>query len=167
MYWLAAWKNDTHSQFMLGWSYHRGRGVRRNIREAAKWYRRAAERGSPLAQAELAKMCESGRGVRRDIREAAVWALLASAQDSPGAFERWRRLSGALTPVEVSRVCRQALMRWPSLAWKVPVPALQSLLRTVNDALPPGLPPLKEAVLLRLWSSSKEGDGAGRLRLGS
>lgn len=158
MYWQAAWKNDTHSQIMIGECYWYGHGVRRNLREAAKWYRRVAERGSPAAQSKLAKMHESGQGVRRDPKEAALWALLASAQDAAGALEQWTRLSRKLTPAEACRIRWQAVMRWPALAWKIPVPSLRHLLRGANESLPEGRPAMEEAALTRFWSPSVWGD---------
>ncbi len=158
LFWQAAWKNDTHSQIMVGESYRYGRGVRQDIKEAAKWYRRVAERGSPPAQMKLAKLLETGRGVRRDLRQAALWSLLASAQGAGGAVARWEDLSRGLTSAETLAVRGEAVMRWPALSWKTPIPALRLLLRTVNAALPIGQPTLTENALELFWTPSAWAD---------
>jgi TPR repeat protein len=43
--------------------------ARARLREAAKWYRLAAEQGNAQAQNNLAAMCEAGRGVKQDPRK--------------------------------------------------------------------------------------------------
>ena len=52
---LCAAKGDTTAQYNLGWRYEYGEGVVKDKREAAKWYRKAAEQGYPAAQNKLAK----------------------------------------------------------------------------------------------------------------
>jgi TPR repeat protein len=162
MFWRAAWKNDTHSQIMLGECFWRGHGVRRDRRQAVKWFRRVAERGSPPAQLRLAEMYETGRGMPRDIKEAAFWALLASAQEAPGARERWLRLNEALSPEDAEHVRRRALLRWPVLSWKMPLAALGRLLAVANEALPAGCPKLEESSMVNYWSPPASGDGEVR-----
>jgi TPR repeat protein len=50
--------------------------------EAAKWYRRAAEQGNLLAQADLAGMYKEGKGVPQDYVEAAKWCRRAAQNDT-------------------------------------------------------------------------------------
>ena len=52
---LRAKKGDAVAQYNLGWRYEYGEGVVQDKREAAKWYRKAAERGHPAAQNKLTK----------------------------------------------------------------------------------------------------------------
>jgi predicted aspartyl protease len=40
-------------QYHLGWMYHRGYGVEKNISMAIRWYKKAAEQGNPKAQQAL------------------------------------------------------------------------------------------------------------------
>ena len=49
-----------------------------NFVEAAKWFRKAADQGIALAQANLGLCYEKGEGVPRDIAEAMKWYRLAS-----------------------------------------------------------------------------------------
>jgi len=61
--------------------YVSGKGaVRRNDKEAAKWYLRAAEQGSVKAQLGIAILYESGKGVKKSKEEAIRWYRLAAAQ---------------------------------------------------------------------------------------
>ena len=46
---LHAKKGDAAAQYNLGWRYEYGEGVVQDKREAAKWYRKAAEQGYPAA----------------------------------------------------------------------------------------------------------------------
>ena len=54
----------------LGRMYAHARGVTRNLTEAVKWYRKAAERGEASAQFDLSLCYYSGHGVRRTTLKA-------------------------------------------------------------------------------------------------
>jgi TPR repeat protein len=43
--------------------YAEGRGVEKNSKQAAVWYRKAADQGDPRAQYDLGVMYEYGNGV--------------------------------------------------------------------------------------------------------
>ena len=51
--WLPAHRGDRNAQYQLGLRYGSGNGIAKNMFEAAKWYRRAADQGHPKAQAML------------------------------------------------------------------------------------------------------------------
>ena len=59
--------------------YENGRGVMRDFVEAAKWYRKAAERGVSASQYSLGKFYRDGLGVKQNYREAVKW-LKSSAE---------------------------------------------------------------------------------------
>ena len=46
--------------------YESGKGVEKNLEQAVRWYRKAAEQGFALAQAQLGNMYVSGAGVKQD-----------------------------------------------------------------------------------------------------
>ena len=71
------------AQFLLGLMYDRGRGVPQDYKEAAKWYRKAAEQGDSLAQGELGWLYNVGKGVVQDDKEAAKWYAKAAEQGTP------------------------------------------------------------------------------------
>jgi len=55
---------------------------------AADWYRKAADKGIPAAQGNLALIYEAGRGVKRDDGEAQGWYRKAALQGN--AFAQYR-----------------------------------------------------------------------------
>jgi TPR repeat protein len=88
----AAEQGDALAQYNLGALYANGRGVKKDMAEAAKWYRKAAEQGNPLAQYYLGGLYEKGEGVNLDRAEAAKWYRKAAAHDVPQAQEALGRL---------------------------------------------------------------------------
>ena len=64
--------------------YEDGTGVRRNIESASRWYRQAADRGSPMAQCQLGSFYHRGIGVTQDRDQAEYWFNLAAAQIPAG-----------------------------------------------------------------------------------
>lgn len=70
------------TQGVQGWfiraqMYSNGDGVIQSYKQAAKWYRKAAEHGYAYAQFNLAGMYKNGEGVVEDYVEAYKWILLA------------------------------------------------------------------------------------------
>ena len=58
---------------------------RRNIGQAAKWFREAAEQGDPAAQFNLGVLYETGQGVPQNYAEAVKWYHAAAEQGEPQA----------------------------------------------------------------------------------
>ena len=77
----AAKLGNAAAQLQAGWHYEFGKGVRRNLREAARWYLAAAKQGNPLAQCNLATMYETGNGIGENWMAAAHWYLQAARQN--------------------------------------------------------------------------------------
>jgi len=73
-------KGDARAQAQLGFMYVTGKGVERDLNEAAKWFRKAAEQGHTKAQYNLGMMYVRGEGVERDFNEAAKWFTKAAEQ---------------------------------------------------------------------------------------
>ena len=65
----AAAKGDPDAQYRLGVLYQTGRGVRKDLKEAAKWYRLAANQGKAYAQMNLGMMYFDGEGIPQDKNE--------------------------------------------------------------------------------------------------
>ncbi|MGL4552060.1 MAG: caspase family protein [Gemmataceae bacterium] len=74
-------RGDPESQLLLGWMYGSGEGLTRDDKEAAFWYRRAAESNGSQAQYQLGLLYESGTLVAKDEKEAARWFRRAAVQD--------------------------------------------------------------------------------------
>ena len=83
----AAVAGDMQSQYELGLIYDEGKGIPRNSKEAAYWYRRAARNGQADALLALGKAFRSGDGVLQDSRIAAenFWRA-AERGNAEGAY---------------------------------------------------------------------------------
>jgi TPR repeat protein len=76
---------DQAAQFRVGGIYQHGLQGEKNYLEAAKWYRRAGERGFAAAQNAMGFLHFKGLGLRRDPQQAAVWFRAAAEQGFPAA----------------------------------------------------------------------------------
>lgn len=72
-------RGGAFAQVKLGDMYNYGRGVRRDFKEAVKWYRLAAEQGYADGHTGLGVMFDGGYGVSQDY-EAAVHHYRISAR---------------------------------------------------------------------------------------
>lgn len=76
--------NDSYAQFELGSRFNYGRGMPKNIKEALRWLRRAAQGGQADAQRLLALKLYNGYEVPVDLDEALMWTrALAEGGDVP------------------------------------------------------------------------------------
>jgi uncharacterized protein len=69
---------------LLGSMYIQGQGVPKDSREAANWFRRAAEQGQVEAQYNVGLMYGAGMGVPQDYVQEHMWLDLAAASLPPG-----------------------------------------------------------------------------------
>jgi TPR repeat protein len=69
-------------QLVLAAAYFMGRGVPRDLSQAAYWYRKAADQGNPSAQVELGYFYHAGIGVPRNDAEAVRWYQRAAGGGS-------------------------------------------------------------------------------------
>ena len=79
-YMEAAKQGDAFSQTRIADFYMEGEGVRKNQKEAEKWYRKAfisymteAMEGDIYSQEQIAELYMEGKGVERDEQESAKW----------------------------------------------------------------------------------------------
>lgn len=79
---------DIVAQRNLGLMYQRGRGVFKNLRQAARWYQRAADQGDAGAQLALGAMYQTGSGVPQDYDTAASFYRKAMRGGSARAAYR-------------------------------------------------------------------------------
>jgi TPR repeat protein len=75
----AALADNTDAQVEYGIALFNGEGVERNEEAATALFRKAAMRGSAIAQDRLARILASGRGAPRDLVEATKWHLVSRA----------------------------------------------------------------------------------------
>jgi TPR repeat protein len=74
------------AQVRVGECYAAGQGVERDLRQAAEWYRRAAEKGDVAGELHLAALYrDGGKGFPRDMDQAAEWYRRAAEQGDASA----------------------------------------------------------------------------------
>jgi TPR repeat protein len=77
---------DAAAQVLLGESCAAGKGVARDLKQAAEWYKKAAEKGDLAAELHLAALYrDGGKGFPRDMDQAAAWYRKAAEQGDAGA----------------------------------------------------------------------------------
>jgi TPR repeat protein len=68
------------AQVQLGDAYDIGAGVKKDVAEAIKWYRKAAEQGDAEGEYSIGGKYDSGDGLSQDYTEALKWYLKAAEQ---------------------------------------------------------------------------------------
>jgi hypothetical protein len=76
---------DPAAEIALGEIYAAGLDVPQDWKQAAEWYRKAAEQGSAAGEIHLADLYRDGRGVTRDKTQAAEWYRKAAEQGDAAA----------------------------------------------------------------------------------
>ena len=76
----AAEKGGAEAQFRYAEMLRDGRGVAKNMKEAAKWTRKAADAGHARAQCQMGLFYMNGLGVDRDEDKAVEWLEKAAKQ---------------------------------------------------------------------------------------
>jgi hypothetical protein len=77
---------DPAAEVLVGDCYAQGKSVARDLKQAAAWYRRAAETGYIDAELHLAALYrDGGKGFPRDMAQAAEWYRKAAEQGDAGA----------------------------------------------------------------------------------
>lgn len=122
---LADWlrlakQGNPAAQDHLGLMYHQGNGVKRDFREAARWFRLAADQGNTDAQTSLGVMYQDGEGLPKDHVQAHMWYNLASAGGDLSAQQFRDSIEAVMTPAEIANAQRLAR------AWKPHVDASPS-----------------------------------------
>ncbi len=92
---------DAEAQTKLGVRYANGRGVRKNYKEAVKWYRKAAEQGNAEAQNNLGLMYRKGRGVPKDYVAAYAWHSVDKS-NFMGEHSR-AKIAKEMTPEQIAK----------------------------------------------------------------
>ena len=77
----SAEKGDTAAQFRYAEMLRDGRGVKKDVREAVVWTRKAADVGHAPAQCQMGLFYMNGLGVDRDEDKAVEWLNKAAAQN--------------------------------------------------------------------------------------
>src|SRR5215469_12033516 len=89
---IRAALGNAEAEAALADMYARGEGRTRDLTEAARWFRRAAEQGNAAAQYNLGTMYANGEGVPRDRAQAARWYQKAAEQGDDDAANELGRM---------------------------------------------------------------------------
>lgn len=73
-------KGNPSAQNFLGAKYYNGEGVEKDLKKAAKWFRKAAEQGNVNSQFNLGLMHARGYGVLEDLESTRKWFQKAAIQ---------------------------------------------------------------------------------------
>ena len=95
---LAETSDHGYAQYFLGRMYADGRGVEKSPEEAAKWFRKAAEKGVKEAQFHLGGLYERGEGVPQDYEYAYAWYSVADKLGNSRADAARTACAGKLDP---------------------------------------------------------------------
>ncbi|HEY1271807.1 MAG TPA: tetratricopeptide repeat protein, partial [Terriglobales bacterium] len=77
---------DVAAQLALAKAFESGSGVSQSDKQAAAWYRKAADQGNAEAQNNLGVMYTAGRGVDESKQEAVKWYRRAARQKNAAAM---------------------------------------------------------------------------------
>jgi TPR repeat protein len=93
----------------MGLRYLESQSVAQNDKEAARWFRLAADQGVGMATSVLAELYAKGRGVPQDLVEAYKWLAVAGDQIEPKRVSvTLSDLGNKLTPDQLAEARRRA-----------------------------------------------------------
>lgn len=94
-YWFnkAAEQGHASSQYLTGFNYRDGSGVRKNHQMALYWLKRSSDQHYAPAQFSLGMMYSYGEGVRQNKSTAKEWFGKACDNGVQGGCEAYRRLN--------------------------------------------------------------------------
>jgi hypothetical protein len=109
-------KGDAQAQYNLGMMYSNGNQVKKDFKEAAKWWRKSAEQGNAPSQAFLALSYFRGEGVPKDLITGYAWIHIAEingvADDISGddilIYEKVESLVKKMTSGQMNKAIRMA-----------------------------------------------------------
>ena len=89
---MPAETGDARTQCSVGNMFYNGTFVRKDLAEAAEWFRRSAEKGCPEAELRLGLMYFEGEGVEQSFARASELIEAAVSQGSADAVKIWADL---------------------------------------------------------------------------
>ena len=91
------------AQVIMGVMHQNGQGVKRDYKEAALWYAKAAKQGNAQAQFNLGTLYRYGAGVEKDLVEAYAWFDLADTNGQADAASARNLVARLLSQQEVEK----------------------------------------------------------------
>jgi localization factor PodJL len=94
---LAAANGDPSAEFSVASRFADGNGIKQDLSEAMRWYRRSAARGFAQAQYRVATFYERGLDVKQDNARAKIWYQRAAENGNVKAMHNLAVLSAGRT----------------------------------------------------------------------
>ena len=91
------------AECQVGYFYYDGLGVEKDLEQALRWTRRAADHGDRDGQCNLAWFYEDAIGVERDMEQAVFWYRKAALQNHDLAIEKCKALGVDLNTPLIDR----------------------------------------------------------------
>lgn len=85
----ATYFSDPNAQYNLARLYLEGTGIEKDLRQAARWFNLAAEKGHHPSQALLGHLLITGQGVPRQRAKGLMWLTLAREASTDSVKDQW------------------------------------------------------------------------------
>jgi TPR repeat protein len=110
----AAEQGSRAGELRLAALYRDGRGVPRDMEQAAGWYRKAAEQGDVSAQGTLGVLYSMGQGVPQSYVDAYYWFDLAARVKGPSQekYATYRQMSGEHITTDELADIEERVAKW-------------------------------------------------------
>ncbi len=122
-------KGNSFAQYNVAFFLSNGLGVKKDEREAFKWYEKAALQGDTDSQTNLGSMYEKGSGVDKDLKKALSW--YERAAEKGNAMAR-NNLGGAYLAGRGVEQDNQKALKWLAMAAEQGVPEAQNSLAIMH-----------------------------------
>jgi len=103
----AAGEGKAEAMYQLGAAHAQGRGVAKNLTEAARWFHEASKRGHAKAKTSIGYLYATGRGVRQDPRLAFIFFSEAVAVGDAQAGDMLFKLRRTMQPAQIREAEKQ------------------------------------------------------------
>ena len=117
----------------LGVAYHEGKGVERNLSEAARLLEQSGLEGSAKGAYYAFLAYDLGEGVQKDPEKAHIWLVRAAE----GGFNRAQVLLGQFCWIQAKPADLIEAAKWFRLAFGGGLPLVTNDLKTVESQLSP------------------------------
>jgi len=110
-------QGNVEGQYLVGFLYHNGFGVKRDQNEALKWFQKAAQQGDARAQYYVGIMYAAGQGAPKDLQTADMWLTLSannpksSYRDSLYTREEISKIEKKMTPEQIAQA-KELVKNW-------------------------------------------------------
>lgn len=107
----AAKAGEADAMYVLGQMYASGRGVKKDEKRAADYFKKAAELGNAGAQQSLGSALMLGEGIEQNMVEALKWFIISARAGNKGSADYTRKV-GRFLSREMQLEARAMALEW-------------------------------------------------------